>query len=391
MATVITNGSFVETEHTTVYTGLTSLPCLAALVDECCLTDKEQKVSLLLITHLLPTSIDYIKCLSGIFDIDVIGIPYSSTEEVVKKLKCLLPRVRVTLPGSIYEIPEKALAIMSRFESHQQQFIIQEVGGYLAEYAKTLNGYSKLLGIVEDTNNGHWKYESITHQLSFPVISISKSPIKAIEDIQIGPAVAFSVERLLREELYTTYSDKVVFIIGFGSIGSSCAQAFRDRGCRVIVYDTDKLKSMMAKVRNFQIGQLEESLAKADIVIGATGKCSISLGASYSIKQGALIVSASSKQVEFDIPGFQEHYQVRHFSTAIQQYSCPGRYFFVGYNGCPINFRDNSILGCILDGIYSELFLCLRELSRKHAEKGLQKSWNLLHQEVAEMWHKAYL
>ncbi|MBK9089556.1 MAG: hypothetical protein IPL90_11090 [Holophagales bacterium] len=53
--------------------------------------------------------------------------------------------------------------------------------------------------MVEDTNNGHWLYES-TGPHPIPVLSMAQSPLKGVEDSIIGDAVLFSIERVLRED-----------------------------------------------------------------------------------------------------------------------------------------------------------------------------------------------
>ncbi len=46
------------------------------------------------------------------------------------------------------------------FRDNDTPLVAQEIGGYLAGYTKELARYSHFKGIVEDTNNGHWRYHA---------------------------------------------------------------------------------------------------------------------------------------------------------------------------------------------------------------------------------------
>jgi adenosylhomocysteinase len=148
---------------------------------------------------------------------------------------------------------------------------------------------------------------------------------------------------------------------------------------------------MQARTEGFIVGPLNLLLSKADIIIGATGHCSVNASDIRSIKSGAVVASASSKQVEFDVNSMNNFYEIENVGPHIDKYYCGEQHFYLLSNGYPINFRDNSILGPILDAIYSELFLCIREIMEQRVPVGLVDSWPALHEEVAEAWCNTYL
>jgi adenosylhomocysteinase len=56
----------------------------------------------------------------------------------------------------------------------------------------------------------------------------------------------------------------------------------------------------------------------------------------------------------------------------------------------PVNFLEQSILGGILDRVYSELFLCTRELARAPKAPGLHRLERRQQQDLAHRWREHY-
>jgi adenosylhomocysteinase len=266
------------------------------------------------------------------------------------------------------------------------------VGGYLAAFAETLNDCANFLGVVEDTNNGHWRYAKTDQHLHFPVLSIARSPIKAIEDSQIGDAVVHSIERIMREQLHRVTKGINALVIGFGKIGSSCAQALSRRGMHTAVFDSDPVKLVSARANGCKVASLNRLLAEADLVVGATGHCSLNASSFASLKDGVVLASASSRQIEFDIHFLKKSFQQERIAPDVERYlGANGRSVYLFSEGYPVNFRDFSVLGDVLDAVYSELFLCVRELFEGRASVGLSDSWASIHAEVAEAWCDCHL
>lgn len=363
------------------------LPALALLVDEYRPTGRRARLTL--VTHLLPTAISYVRFLVKHFDVDVIAIPYSAIEGVeaaVGQLGCAVV-VPVDLPG----VTEAALRSVERANLDGQPVIVQEIGGYLAGSADQLEEYACLRGIVEDTKNGFWRYEAAAAQLSYPVVSISHSPIKAMEDRRVGAAVAFSLERLLREHFHSVLDDLTVLVMGYGSIGSACAFALRSRGAMVQVHDTNAIREMQAGLDGFRTGSPRELASKADVIVGATGSLSVDLSIVEAARPGVLLASASSRQVELDMPAIQRGSRVVSALSSLTTYRRGGRDVHVAADGYPINFQEESILGGVLDAVYSELFACIREVAEGRFKPGLRLSPSSLHAEVASAWTATHL
>lgn len=363
-----------------------TLPTLQALLDQ--YTPPAPRPRLVLLTHLLPTALAYVRALARVFDVTVVAIPYSAVPAAVRALQ--LGGISVVVPREVEDVAPVTLEIVAR-QAEAGPVVVQEIGGYLAAHGAVLSAMPNLLGIVEDTINGHWRYHTHHESLRFPVLSIARSPIKGIEDSLVGDAIVFSVERLLRHSFFRVLKGADALVIGFGSIGSSCADALRRRGARTAVFDTDPVKLMQATVQGYVTGERNLLLGRADVIIGATGRCSIDVDAARQIRNGAVVASGSSRQVEVDIAGMNSAFSRVRLSSSVDMYRHERRQFYLLAQGCPVNFRDCSVLGQILDGIYSELFLCIREIACGRVDVGLHQTTSPLHNEVAQAWCKAYL
>lgn len=364
--------------------GSDRLPALNTLINT---VPNPGSIYSLIITHILRTAIGYIEAINKAFPIvKIVAVPYSADPESVNLLKS--KGFDVYVPESVGDtfIKAKEIAIAALSNSNKP-LVIQEVGGYLAGATSDLHKYSHFTGIVEDTNNGHWRYERFSPH-KCPVLSMAQSPLKGIEDTIIGDATLHSIERVLREHFTAIIEGSRIAVIGYGKIGSSTAIAFKGREAVVSVYDINPARNIRAKVEGFFPLPLHVLLSEAELIIGCTGQTSIRAVDMEYIKDGAILVSASSKDVEFALKDFScMCSNVEDINDVVRRYTqYDGRIFYVLNRGTPINFRDGSILGTILDLIYCEIFACIREVAKGRVSEGLHKSPPEIQNEVAKLW-----
>lgn len=364
------------------------LPVLAGLAREAA---PRRKARSFVVTHVLETSVPFLDIIHRTFPIEaVLAIPYSAEKSAVEEIRAA--GIEVIAPATIPDAHRAAGAVLQRILCRSSVPIVaQEVGGYLASFSTELAKYSNFVGVVEDTNNGHWRYEeTVPH--AFPVLSIARSPLKDIEDTLIGDAVAFSLERILRENFFAVIQGCHVGILGYGKIGTSTAIAMRGRESSVSVYDVSPIRTIRAKFEGFAVQPLHDLLQQSEIILGCSGQTSLKAKDLPWIRDRAILVSASSKAHEFDLSGFAEACETEVMSNAVTRYRrSDGRVFYVLTQGTPVNFRDRSILGPVLDLIYSELFVAMRTLVEGQGVPGLSTTGDAIHQEVSRAWLNAYV
>jgi S-adenosylhomocysteine hydrolase len=163
-------------------------------------------------------------------------------------------------------------------------------GGILNQLAQTrsLRDTERLAGI-EQTTSGYDRLKTL--KLKFPIINVARSEAKLIHE---SPFIArLTVDRLFRSLKALNLFPKKVLIIGNGSIGGQLYHLLKNI-FEVSTYDLTSSKTMISK------NDFEVSLSNFDLIIGATGKRTITRKQHKLLKKNAILASASSSDREFD-------------------------------------------------------------------------------------------
>jgi adenosylhomocysteinase len=196
----------------------------------------------------------------------------------------------------------------------------------------------------------------------------------------VGSSVLFSLERILRGES-EVFQPGVCLVLGFGKVGKGVAISLRSRNARVLVYDSDPIRRIEALGWGFSIPERAQALCSANIIIGATGCESVTADDLELLKDGTILVSASSKDVEFPLEKLKATYRITHKTKALEKFNLSGKNIFVLYGGYPINFRDHGVVGPFLALSQAEIMLCIIRLLSGKFSAGLHEI-----EEADRMW-----
>ena len=116
--------------------------------------------------------------------------------------------------------------------------------------------------------------------------------------------LAFTVEKVMRSQLASILDGLRCGVVGWGNIGKSVAASLKGRNGIVSVYDINPVVNMLAFGRGYYPLPLAQLLSESDIVVGCAGRRSIRVADINEIKDGSILCSASSKNIEFDLVGF---------------------------------------------------------------------------------------
>jgi adenosylhomocysteinase len=339
---------------------------------------------LVLVTHLLDTAVPYIRALSSVMDIEqVVAVPYS----LRRSAAALLHSLPLQVPSSLDELAELAVTAACR-ATPRGQVIVQEIGGYCASSVGRL-ARAGVLGVVEDTKQGQWAYER-QHPLPLPVFTIADSPLKALEDGQVGRSIAYSVDRLMRTRFYRLLAECRVLVLGYGGIGTALVDHLLRQGAAVSVYDPDPVRMAAAVLRGVRVGDRAQLLGNAEVVIGVSGHRALTAEDLDLMPDGVVLASGSSKQVEFDVPGLLARAIASVTVDEVTELAAGNRTVYLLNEGKPVNFLEQSVLGRVLDLVYSELYLCTAQLSADAHRPGLRRLEPALQAELAGMWSECY-
>lgn len=117
---------------------------------------------IVVVTHLVPGVDDFLLCLNSKIKIAaVIPKPNSINQEVLRNVASMVPVLRYTR-DQIKTQPNEFLRVLSGYVEGYS-FAIIDTGGYFSHVLFDLVSKPnlRLIGIVEDTENGHQKYESL--------------------------------------------------------------------------------------------------------------------------------------------------------------------------------------------------------------------------------------
>ena len=372
---------------------------------------------LILIQHLLRDSISLIEAFTGAganpSDMFIIGIPYSSKADVVNELKKTFKVFTPSFPidEKIIDVVEHALKTS---KEKGKKLLIIEDGGYAVPVihgwiTETRNdgGYTKLsiskkhketlkycMGAVEQTAQGVWRDKEI--ELKIPVLTIASSKLKKVlEAPEVGNAVVRNIQELLSQR-GEFIRGRNVSLIGYGTIGSEIATALRNNGAVVTVADIDSINLVGARFDGFYTDSRMNLVARSNIIIGATGRCSIGKKAILKISESGkdvVLVNASSKRVEIDVDTLEDLKETKIATKIGTDYQMPeGNKILLLAEGYPVNFYggSESIPDGIMDVILTELFLCAKKLVNGNFSPGIYENEVIDEKALAELFHSLY-
>jgi adenosylhomocysteinase len=350
----------------------------------------QRDVQLLLLTHLIddrPVLVEACERIAKI--VALIGIEYSNDEAVVQQLeRDFGERVLTPTLGELRD-PQTIVDLALASIDVERPVVLCEIGGYFAPVIEILADKlgSRLLGVVEDTESGHRAYEHVASagQLPCPVLSLARSPLKEPEDAIVGQSCVFSVERILRSAGFLLNTRRAL-VLGYGKVGRGSALALRDRHCHVSVFDVDPARRARALAEGFAVPGLESAVVDADLVLGATGQCSLEAAQLAMCKSGAVLASCSSKDVEFDLGTLQRDFKLISQSEALATFEKAGRTVHLLYGGRPVNFRDGAVIGPFLSLVQGEMLMAISELVDLNLGSGLQAATEQSRSFVASLW-----
>ena len=137
------------------------------------------------------------------------------------------------------------------------------------------NEYKDLLrevrGVSEETTTGIKALNKMEkdNSLLIPAINVNDSVTKSKFDNLYG--CRESLVDGIRRATDVMMSGKIAIVAGFGDVGKGSAASLRQSGARVLVTEADPICALQAAMEGYEVVLMEEAIAKADIVVTATG------------------------------------------------------------------------------------------------------------------------
>ncbi|MFB7323400.1 adenosylhomocysteinase [Streptomyces sp. NPDC056190] len=342
-----------------------------------------------LITHLLPERPSFVRAVAQATRLKaVLPKPKSITQEayreVVSSFDC------DELSRDLFATGDSAISYLES-RAAGEEVILLDVGGYFApaltEICDRFSG--RILGIVEDTENGHRRYANLP-KLPCPVVSVARSPLKDPEDFLVGQSVVFSTEALLRARGDILHGRRAL-VLGFGKLGSSIARLLHAKGVHVTVYDIDPVRRAQALSQGFAVASdREAALGQAGLVLCATGTLSLRGEDFGLLRNGAYIATVTSSEDELDLEHLPNVYTREPSGDHVTRYETTGHYWYLLNQGNAVNFLHGASVGPFIFLVQSEIIAAAQMLSRSGLDAVMHEVSPADRANIAATWLRYY-
>ncbi|MFI0722853.1 adenosylhomocysteinase [Streptomyces sp. NPDC021224] len=349
----------------------------------------DEPPSAFLVTHLLPERPSFVRAVAA-----------------ASKLRAVLPKPKSVSPAAKREVeriapcdplsreafidPDQAVEYIET-RAAGERVVLLDVGGYFAPTLRALaeRFSGTLLGVVEDTENGHKRYAELD-KLPCPVVSVARSPLKDPEDYLVGQSVVFSTEALMRERGDILHG-RPALVIGFGKLGSSIARLLHAKGVQVTVHDIDPIRRTQALSQGFAVARdRDRALRDAGLVLCATGALSLRAEDFSSLRNGAYVATVTSSEDELDLDGLPSVYQRSRDTDHVTRCQTTGHYFYLLNGGNAVNFLHGASVGPFIFLVQAEILAALHTLSRNSLAPGMHELPAADRAVIADAWLAAF-
>lgn len=342
-------------------------------------------VSSLIITHLLPERPAFLSAMARTTVVAaVLPKPRSINPATLADIQHTYHVV--DLSRETFADPTTALGFLEDTVAGRD-VVLLDIGGYFAPSLYTLVAKfsGRIRGVVEDTENGHQRYEALG-PLPCPVFSVARSPLKHCEDHLVGRSIVFSTEALVRTR-GDILTGRAACVIGFGKVGRAIAQTLRADDLRVTVFDTDPVQRVLATSQGFRTtASRTEALHDAKLVLCATGNSALRQRDFAALRNGAYVASVTSSEDELELGTLAGLYQRTTVSPQLTRYEMTGHYFYVLADGGAVNFTHGASVGTYIHLVQAEIIAATAALSCSDHAAGLHKVPPSERRTIASIW-----
>lgn len=200
----------------------------------------------------------------------------------------------------------------------------------------------KIIGANEETRTGKILIEKENISFDYPIIVIDDSPIKQLLENEIG--VGTSVVDGFMRTTSLLVGGKNVLVIGYGYCGSGVAKKFNGLGAHTMVYDINPLSLLKAKVDGHLVGELEDLIPKADVIITVTGQFDVITEKHIDLfKDGVILGNAGHYGLEINVHKIKEvSLQQTTVKAGIEQLDFKEKKIYLLHQAAPLNLAGGD-------------------------------------------------
>ncbi|MEM9147112.1 MAG: S-adenosylhomocysteine hydrolase [Pseudomonadota bacterium] len=352
----------------------------------------------IVVSHLFDDTMRMLSALEPHLEFDAIfGIPYSSNRPGVAQRWSARFGQKVHIPPGLAELEAGLVSELGRSlalcQRQGQKLIVQDIGGFVVPLLHTYfsDRLSLVKGVVEITKQGVWRASEV--DLAFPVLHCADSELKRLEAKRCGETIARCLDGVGRE-MGLSLAGRPVTVMGAGWIGMGVAQGLRRLDAVVELVDRCALKVTEARLEGFTAGFAPSRLESSQLIVGATGRTSITRAMLERLPNNAMVASASSRQIEIEVDHLHQHARLP-VGQAVVAYHLPDhrrqdgcKRLLLVNDGFPANFipGSGSVPDEIVETILGELIVLMGHLAETEIVPGIHRIEPEQEAVCAELW-----
>ncbi len=360
--------------------------------------NQNEKIKIIISLHALPTTVRYLIALEEIGDIVAI-IPKSSTknENIMTWLRDEYGEALADNVDRAYLAhPENAVKFIKYKVKLGEKVIILDIGGYFAPALEAFNNdqdiQSRLIGIIEDTENGQQKYEESLQQLNgrniYPIYSVARSPLKRTEDFNVGKSIVRAADTILRGVASEMSERTSAAVLGLGKVGEGILEELTRMRVKVAAYDINPIRNIITLSRGPSIvhtqQQRNELLSQADIIFCATGNKCLRGNDWYQLKDNVFIASCTSSDDELDATNLQN--LTKKSVSDITQYTLPdNKKINLMVDGNGVNFVYGAVVGPYIHAVQGSIIVAMSLMSNVNS-RVINELDEKIQKNIANIW-----
>ena len=196
------------------------------------------------------------------------------------------------------------------FDSGLGPNMILDDGGDLTKFILERHPglYEDIKGITEETTTGVLRLKEYEDSKSLPVpaINVNDSVTKSKFDNKYG--CKESCVDAIRRATDVMMAGKVAVVAGYGDVGKGSAASLASAGCRVLVTEIDPICALQASMDGFKVTTMDKAVEEADIVVTATGNCSVVNQDHFSkMKHNVIVCNIGHFDNEIDVSWLEKN------------------------------------------------------------------------------------
>lgn len=242
---------------------------------------------------------------------------------------------------------EKGRILIKDFiEKRKNKKIVILDDGAIVSRILTLHSYDNVKAFVELTVTGLKRIKNLNvKELAYPVLNVAKSKLKRFITYKEISNTIFTrtIELLGGEKLI----GRTVVQLGYGDLGETLAERYREYGARVIVIEPDVLKCIQAAEKGFNTFRTFEEAIKYEkpfLIVGASGYKSISNEVIAQLEDGTFITSGATADLDIFKDYVKNGYKYKEIPKYGTQFEIDGKHITILGNGRSVNLFDSEAI-----------------------------------------------